>query len=181
MANDYNITSITPDDTAEAVPEVDMGNDADRAILRSKEDDILAGLLAAAGYQTDEDNFVKIEIARKGKLLFAFHIRPLSEEEYNQCRKRHTKYIKNKNVGVRVPEDVDTDAYRSELIYQATIEEDRKKVWGQKKAWDALDVLSGVQLISKVLLAGEKDKVCEKIDEISGYSNSEQVEEFAKN
>ena len=166
--------------TEERIPVSDMGEEVDTALLRSNEMDILSGLLAAADYKTSEENFQKIEIARNGKVLFAFTIRPLSEEEYNKCREKHTKYVRNRNVGIRVPDGVDTDAYRSELIYHATIDEDKKNVWGQKKAWDALDVLNGPQLISKVLLAGEKNAICEKIDEISGY-NSDNTVEFAKN
>ena len=69
--------------------------------------------------------------------------------------------------------------YRNALIYEATIEEDREKIWDNKQAWKQLDVMSGAELIGRVLKAGEKDAVCDKIDEISGYSAM--AEEVAKN
>ena len=40
-------------------------------------------------------------------------------------------------------------------------------------------MLNGTELIGKVLKAGEKDAVCDKIDTISGYSAM--AEEVAKN
>lgn len=79
---------------------------------------------------------------------------------------------------MKVADDVDASAYRSSVIYEATVEEDRKKIWDNKAAWDKLDVLSGYQLIEKVLKGGEKDAVYEKVEEISGYGT---VEEVAKN
>lgn len=161
------------------VEEVDMGAEADRTIIRSYEDDILGGLLAAANFQNDEDEIVPIEIARNGVVLLKFRIRPLSEEEYSACKNRYTKYVRNKQIGIKIPEDTDTVMYRNALIYQATVDEDRAKVWDNKEAWKQLDVLSGVQLIGKVLKAGEKDAVLEKVDSISGYSST--MEETAKN
>lgn len=150
-----------------------------RGALRAYEDDILGGLLAAADFREDEEEIHPVEIARNGKVLFTFRIRPLSEGEYNQCKERHTKYKRHKQLGISLPEKTDTIAYRNALIYQATVEEDRKKVWDVKEAWKKLDVINGVELIGRVLKAGEKDAVCDLIDQISGYSITE--EELAKN
>ncbi|MCD8195885.1 MAG: hypothetical protein LUE24_02980 [Lachnospiraceae bacterium] len=158
---------------------LDMEDEATRNLVRSYEDDILGGLLAAAGYTDSEDEIQPITIVRNGVTLLNFRIRPLSEEEYNACSKRHTKYIRNKQIGIRIPEETDKIAYRSDLIYTATVKEDREKVWNNKAAWKKLDVLSGIELIDRVLKAGEKDMICDKIDEISGYSSS--TEETAKN
>lgn len=161
------------------VEEVEMDSETNKNIIRSYEDDILGGLLAAANFQNDEDEIVPIEIARNGVTLIKFRIRPLSEDEYMKCKNRYTKYIRNKQIGIKIPEDTDTTMYRSALIYQATTKDDREKVWDNKAAWKQLDVLSGVELIGKVLKAGEKDAVCDKIDEISGYSAT--MVETAKN
>ena len=130
------------------------------------EADILEGLLKTASYKNDETETHRIEIARNGVVTL-------------KCRKAHTKYKKNRQAGgVKVADDVDASAYRSSVIYEATVEEDRKKIWDNKAAWDKLDVLSGYQLIEKVLKGGEKDAVYEKVEEISGYGT---VEEVAKN
>lgn len=151
-----------------------------QAAARMNEDDLLTGLLAAANYKDDEDETVEIVISRKGKDLFSFHIHPLSEEDFNRCRKRCTKYVKSKTqAGVRVPEEVDTVRYRCMLIYEATTPEDRAKVWDNKKLWKAKDLATGIEAVDILLKAGEKNAICEKLDTISGYEMTE--EEVAKN
>lgn len=151
-----------------------------QADARKNEDDLLNGLLAAANYKDDEDESVEIVINRQGKDLFSFHIHPLSEEDFNRCRKRCTKYVKSKtNAGVRIPEEVDTVKYRCMLIYEATIPEDRAKIWDNKQLWKAKDLATGIEAVDILLKAGEKNAVCEKLDTISGYEMTE--EEVAKN
>ena len=146
-----------------------------QAEARANEDDLLAGLLAAANYKADEDETVKIVISRKGKDLFSFRIHPLGEDDFNRCRKRCTKYVKSKTQGgIRVPEDVDTVKYRCMLIYEATVPEDRAKIWDNKKLWKAKDLATGVEAVDILLKAGEKNAICEKLDAISGYELSEE-------
>ena len=161
------------------VPEVEMDEETNSGLLRTYENDILGGLLAAANFTKEEDEIVPVEIVRNGALLIRFRIRPLSEDDYVRCKNRHTKYIRNKSLGIKLPEETNTSMYRNALIYQATVEEDREKIWDNKQAWKQLDVLSGVELIGKVLKAGEKDAVCDKIDQISGFTGV--AEEIAKN
>ena len=151
-----------------------------QAEARANEDDLLAGLLAAANYKADEDETVKIVISRKGKDLFSFRIHPLGEDDFNRCRKRCTKYVKSKTQGgIRVPEEVDTVKYRCMLIYEATVPEDRAKIWDNKKLWKAKDLATGTEAVDLLLKAGEKNAICEKLDTISGYELTE--EEVAKN
>ena len=69
--------------------------------------------------------------------------------------------------------------FRSWLIYAATVDEDRAKTWDNKQAQEALGVLQGVDMIDAVLLSGEKDRIIDRINEISGYGDD--VEETAKN
>ena len=163
------------------IQDADLTEEEAKAQLRTYEGDILKGLLAAADFRDDEDNVVPIEIARNGVVLFTFRIRPLSEEEYNLCKEKNTKYVRNKQLGIKFPEDTNATRYRSQLIYEATVEEDRAKVWDNKEAWRApkINVTNGIDMIDKVLRAGEKDAVLNKIDEISGYSST--LEEVAKN
>ena len=166
-------------DKDKIIEEIETDEETTQNTLRSFEDDILGGLLAAASFVDDVDEIVPIEIVRNKQLLIKFRIRPLAEEEYVKCKNRYTKFVRNKSIGIKIPEDTDTAMYRNALIYQATIAEDREKIWDNKQAWRQLDVVSGTQLIGKVLKAGEKDAVCDKIDEISGYSSM--AEETAKN
>lgn len=166
-----------------AAEEMDMTTataEESQADIRRNEDDLLNGLLAAAGYKDDEDESVEIVINRKGKDLFSFRIHPLSEEDFNRCRKRCTKYVKSKtNAGVRIPEEVDTVRYRCMLIYEATVPEDRAKIWDNKQLWKAKDLATGIEAVDILLKAGEKNAICEKLDTISGYEMTE--EEVAKN
>ncbi|WP_080839992.1 phage tail assembly chaperone [Cohnella massiliensis] len=150
---------------------------APEALLASEED-ILRGLIDAAS--DVEQETLKIEIVRKGRVLFSFRVRGLLETEYNDCKEKATTYKKNRQLGgIKMPDETDTAKYRSLLIYKATVEEDRQRVWGNKDAWKQLNVLNGPALIDKVLRAGEKDAVIAKIDELSGYG--EDLEEVAKN
>jgi Phage XkdN-like protein. len=148
------------------------------------ENDFINGLLAAADYRTSEEERQKIEIIRNEKLYFAFSIRPLGEEEYDKCKSKHTKYVRNKQLGIKLPEDTNTVKYRAALIYQATIEADRELLWDNKKVWSTLNdkghqVLNALDVIEVTLRSGEKDAVIAAIDRLSGYESN--LEEVAKN
>ena len=117
--------------------------------MRQHEEDFIQGLIDASGYTQEEHKI--IEIARKGKVYFQFSIRPLSENEYEKCRKKNTKYVRNKKLGMKMPEDTDSVKYRDMLIYEATIPEDREKLWDNKKVWKALED-KGYQIMSGLLV-----------------------------
>ncbi len=161
------------------VQEIELTPEENKGQLRANENDILAGLLTAANFKEEESNIHPVEVARGGKVLFSIRIRPLSEEEYQTAKDKNTKYVRNKQLGIRFPEDTNSVRYRSNLIYLATIEEDREKVWNNKDAWKSLNVLNGIDLVDKVLLGGEKDAILEIVDKISGYSVT--MEETAGN
>lgn len=144
------------------------------------EDDLLRGLLEAANYKNDESVRKLIQIKRNGKVFFEFHVRPLQEDEIQDCRRKATKYVPNPyNKNLKVEGDTDYVKVRSYKIYTATIEEDRAKLWDNPKIREQLDVITGADVIEKCLMAGEKDKVSEVIDSISGYGFT--LEEYAKN
>lgn len=150
--------------------------------MRLNEEDFIQGLIDAAGYSAEETQ--RIEISRGGRLYFAFSIRPLGSEEYEKCKKKYTKYVRNKQLGMKLPEDTDRVKYQSALIYQATIEEDRRALWDNRKVWDNLNdrgfqIMNGLDVIEYTLKAGEKDKVLECIDKLSGFEAD--LEEVAKN
>lgn len=141
------------------------------------ESDILRGLLDAARDKDRET--VKIEIARNGKVYFSFRVRGLTEEEDNACREQASKYVLNKRTGMKIRDSFNPVKYRSLLIYHATVEEDRKRLWDNQEAWAKLNVLAGWQLIDKVLMAGEKDAILAKIEELSGFKDeNEEIEEL---
>lgn len=164
------------------VREVNLTKEEQNNFIRSHEDDFIQGLINAADYTTTDTQ--KIEIARNDKVLFTFNIRPLSEEDYEACKKKWTKYVRNKQFGIKLPEETNSVKYRAALIYTATVQSDREQLWDNKKVWESLrakelQILSGLDVIEYCLKAGEKDKVIECIDKLSGYDNN--LEELAKN
>ena len=170
------------DKTAPAAEDREFTQEETQNQMRFFEGDILKGMLAAAQFQDEETQ--EIIVARGGKDYFAFHIRPLSEKEYEKCRNKHTKFVRNKQLGIKMPEDTNAVKYRSELIYCATTDEDKKKTWDNKQLWRALedigkDILTGTDVIDAVLMPGEKAAIVDKIDLLSGYNGD--FEEVAKN
>ena len=170
------------DKTAPAAEDREFTQEETQNQMRFFEGDILKGMLAAAQFQDEETQ--EIIVARGGKDYFAFHIRPLSEKEYEKCRNKHTKFVRNKQLGIKMPEDTNAVKYRSELIYCATTDEDKKKTWDNKQLWQALedlgkDILTGTDVIDAVLMPGEKAAIVDKIDLLSGYNGD--FEEVAKN
>lgn len=165
-----------------AAEEIELSEEESKQQMRAYEEDFIQGLIDAAGYAQNDTQ--RIEIVREGKLYFAFTIRPLSEDEYDRCKKKWTKYVRNKQFGMKLPEETNSVKYRDALIYTATIKEDQDKLWDNKRIWEALrdkglQILSGLDVIEYCLKAGEKDKVLECIDSLSGYENN--LEEVAKN
>ena len=148
--------------------------------LKAFEGDILSAILNAANFKEAEEETRKIRIIRNKVVLLEFNIRPLTEEEYEKCRTQNTKYVRNPRIGVKVPESTNQVRYRSQLIYTATVETDRKRIWDNKEAWERLNVATGVDIIDMVLKGGEKEAVVAQIDKLSGYG-SDELEETTKN
>lgn len=164
------------------VREYETNADETRSAIRENEEDFIQGLINATEYGSEETQ--RIEIIRDGRLYFAFRIRPLSSEEYDACRKKHTKYVRNKRLGIKTPEETDRVKYQSALIYKATVDEDREKLWDNRKVWKAINdkkdrIINGLDVVECAMKAGEKDKVIEAIDKLSGYDDD--LEETAKN
>lgn len=178
------------EDAQQEVMEYETDREGTNALLRANEEDFIHGLIDSAAFISKETQ--RIEIIREGRLFFAFRIRPLSAAEYEKCREKHTRYLRNKQLGIKLPDKTNRIKYQSAIIYEATVEEDRKKLWDNRKVWDALNavqdrIMNGLDVIDCTLKAGEKDKVLEAIDRLSGFSeNVEEVEsgsleELAKN
>lgn len=128
-----------------------------------------------------------IELDFAGQLI-RFRIRALSEKEWDRCRERHTRYAKNRRLGgMRLPESTNTVGYHSELILTATVEEDREKLWNNQRFWKACDVITGVDMVDKLIpLAGKKAAIVERIEILSGYhddddDNNDSYDETVKN
>ena len=126
-------------------------------VTKDNEMDLVQGLLSAADFRTDDEMQTEIQIKRKGKLFFSFKIRPLSEEELLNARRKSVVTV------------------------------DRENVWENPAVMNGLErkgfsVLQGIDVINTVLRAGEKDAIDDQIDKLSGFYDSEvTVEDYAKN
>lgn len=168
----------------EKVEEQDFTKEETNNQILMSENDLIQGLIHAA--VITEEEIKKIEIARNGKVLFTFRVRPLTEQEYDDCKKKYTKYVKSKQLGMKMPESTNTVKYRANLIYHATVEEDRVLLWDNTSIWKTLNnkglqIMNGLDVIEYSLRAGEKEKVLEIIDEISGYTDQFEEVENLKN
>lgn len=183
--------AVTKDKALEAIENEDTDIEVGAKDTEQAEEEVqkfngtvFDALLAAAGYEEDNEERYRIRIVRKrggvDTEYFSFFIHPLSEEKINIIRKRNTKVKRDRRYGID-REKVDNVRMRSQLIYEATADEDREVLWNDREAWKKLGVLNGIDLIDKVLLAGEKDRIIESIETISGYGSDEELETLVKN
>lgn len=155
--------------------------------LRGQAGPILEGIIAAARNVSEETK--EITLARNGKVYFKLTIRPVSDSKAKELRRKSTRYAKNKMYGVKVPEETDMTQYRSRLVYEATV--NKAETWDYKPLWKALEpefpVVQGWQTVDLALLAGEKDRIVDEINLLSGYvddeeeSDEEKMEDTIKN
>ena len=103
--------------------------------------------------------------------MLEFRIRPISEDESQECWRKATKFAPYKPGQPKKAIETNTSLFRSHLIYTATVEDDRAKTWDNRQAQAAFQIFQGVDMIDRVLLAGEKSRVIDVIDEISGFDD----------
>ena len=98
------------------------------------EKSLVKALLEAADYKTgNEDSIKKIFVKKQsGETLFSFRIRGLSQSEIQAAAKKATKQIPNP-AGPKYPKisgERSTTEYHNNLIYTATVDEDKQRIWG---------------------------------------------------
>lgn len=153
----------------------------EKEVVLETEYDLMSGLLAAASYKEDKALEKEVRIERNGTFLFAFKIRPISEEDLMMARKKATSYMKNP-AGKNLPpieKEVNYGLLRSWKIYFATVEEDRNSIWENQDLKKKYNIMLGGEMIDVLLTGGEKTAVSDLIDEISGYDID--LTEYAKN
>ena len=124
------------------------------------------------------------EVIRDGKKLFSFRVRGLDDSEFEKCRDQATKVAKDRRLGnLAVPREFNSAKFNSLVIYSATHPDDCKAIWDNKDLWQKANVVTGWQLVDKVLKRGEKEKCIELIESLSGYADedAEATEETLKN
>lgn len=151
---------------------------------KSAEYDLVTSLLKAAEFRNEDEK--EVEIRRNGEYLFTVHLRALSDTESRACRKKATTYMKNP-AGKGYPpieKEYNSSLFNSWLIYTATRDDDKEKIWGNKAIMDNYGLLQPVESIDVLLKVGEKLKLVEMITDISGMGDDEEEispEEYAKN
>ncbi|NBH61543.1 hypothetical protein D1155_07765 [Anaerotruncus sp. 80] len=175
-------TYITP------VTDPDIPAKVAEKIEKEDEYDLVSSLLAAAEYQQAPEMVKEVEIRRKGKLYFTVHVHPVSEEDISFARKKASKYYENPQ-GKKLPRvrgELDSNLFNSWIIYLATTEADREKIWGNAAMMKKLGHLKPVESINSLLIAGEKSQLIDLIFDISRMTDDEDEEEigsenYAKN
>ena len=77
--------------------------------------------------------------------------------------------------------------YHSSLIYQATVEEDRARLWDNKAFWQAVNsdptrkgkqqVVTGTDMVDLLIpYAGTKQAIIDRIEKLSGYDGEEDAD-----
>ena len=120
------------------------------------------------------------EVIRDGKKLFSFRVRSLEDGEFEKCRDQATKVAKDRRLGsLAVPREFNSAKFNSLIVYTATHPDDKKAIWDNKDLWAKAELLTGCpvvtgwQLVDKVLKRGEKEKCIRLIEELSGYSDED--------
>ena len=165
---------MTPKKETESVTGLDTAIDRKEA-----EYDLVTSLLEAAAYKTDEENITEVTIARNGKFLFKVSIHPLSDSDVKHAQREAGVYKPNptnKKLG-RVKVDQENDKLASWLIYLATTEEDQEKIWGNKQIMSKYGLMQAWESVDTLLKKGEKDKLLDKVFEISGMNDDPEEEE----
>ncbi len=168
-----------------SVTGLDLASDRKEA-----EYDLVASLLEAAEYKTDESNISEVSIDRNGKHYFTVRLHPVSDTDARFARKKATIYMKNPN-GPKLPpieKEFNSTLFNSWLIYLATTEEDQAKIWGNPELAKKHGLVQPVDAVDLLLMAGEKSEIVDLITKISGMDDEDDdgeeiidTEEYAKN
>ena len=141
--------------------------------LAKIDNDIAAALIEASEYNMGADKQRKINIQRNGKSLFSFTIEPVNEETMRRVRRENMKNRGRRN------EELIGERFVAQLIYEATIEEDKNRLWRNREVQERLNVASGADVVQKVLTPAERSKLEEVLIEIGSY-DSDGLDEMIK-
>ena len=147
------------------------------------ESDFVDGLLAAANYK--EDIRQEIEIKMEGKVYFSFFIRSISDTELNLARKKARKMMPNPT-NRKLPmieKEFDNTMFYNWIIYLATTDEYREKVWNNAAVKKAYNIIDPSETVDILLMTGEKSAIVDVIMELSGMNDENvlPVEDAVKN
>lgn len=142
--------------------------------LAAMEGNIVDALMTAANFRFGDNVQRKITIKRNGKVIFQFTIEPIDEDIWQKCRRQNTRNKGSRN------EELDNARFLSQAIYEATIPQDKERLWKNPDVWKKFGVARGVDVVNLVLSPGEKAKIGDVLSEISGYGDSD-LDDLIKN
>ena len=135
------------------------------------ETDITQALMEAAQWRLNRE-VRELEVIRKGKKVFSFRVQGLDEDVWDRCRRNNTRNRGKRN------EELDNMRYVSQLIYEATIDED-KYIWQNRELWKKFNVATSADFIWYILTPEEKSDFGRVLETLSCF-NSE-TEDTIKN
>lgn len=147
---------------------------------KEAEYDLVKSLLEASDFKTNDDEIYEVKIERGGKFLFMVRIHPLSDADVKEAQKKAGIYKPNptnKKLG-QVKVDTDTAKLGSWLIYLATVDEDKEKIWGNSAIMKKFGLFQPWESIDCLLKTGEKNKLVDKVLEISGMGDEDEDEQM---
>lgn len=153
---------------------------------KEAEYDLVTALMEAASYREDEDLLTTVDIKRSGKFLFSVNIRPIGDAELKLARKKARKMMPNPQ-GRKLPpieKEFDSGLFNALIIYYATTDEDKAKIWGNKAIMEKFGLVEPHESIDVLLTMGEKAALSDKVVEISGMDLEDEdvsTEEYVKN
>lgn len=169
--------SAKKEEQQEIITGLECANDT-----KAAEYDLVASLLEAADYRND---ITTVDICRGGKFLFTVNIHPIGDDEVKVARKRATTMMPNpQNRKLpKIEKEFNVNLFNSLIIYTATTDEDKQKIWGNKAIMDKYNLVEPHESINILLTVGEKSELTNKVIEISGMDDDEEVstEEYTKN
>ena len=130
--------------------------------LEAAETNITEALLNAAAYKANKEQR-EIVIKRNGKFLFSFHITGIDEDVWRKCRRQNLMNRGKPN------EELNGGRFLSQAIYEATVDED-KAIWNNHAVWEQLGAVTGADVVNAILLPGEKTRIAEELEDLSGYN-----------
>ena len=79
--------------------------------------------------------------------------------------------------GAKLPQiekEFDNAKFKSWLIYLATIEEDKQKIWNQPAIKQKFGLMEAWESVDVLLKAGEKNRLMDEVYRISGFDDEEE-------
>ena len=133
--------------------------------LEQVENGLVGALMEAASYLDGADKRRLITIKRYDRVLFKFTIEPITEDVWQKCRRQN---LMNRG---KATEELNNSRFLAQAIYEATVDEDKQRLWQNRDVWQKLNVASGVDVVNLVLTPAEKTAIANKLSEISGFDD----------